>query len=443
VNSDKFANKIEGVRQHTDLLQNSLNKAPEPQQELLIQAFEQLSNSLEELHVAEEELLQQNEQLIEYQQEIEKERQRYQQLFDFAPDGYLVTDINGKILEANQAASKLLAIDKDKLFGKLLIVFVPQEARRLFREKLLRLCEQKQLKDWEISLHNHYKISFDCEISATTINDNSGKCIGIRWLLRNINARKQAEYKMRFVELQNLHLEEAAKLKSKIIAVLSHELRTPLNSVLGFSDVLLRLNKNQFTPQSVTIIERIRKNGKQLLTLINNMLDFARLEEGKLNINPQGLNIIELVTITVEDLRFFAEQKNLSLEVNTNIQNAIVFNDSIRVQQLLTNLITNAIKFTQTGGVSVELQELNKDEIIIIVKDTGIGISEIDLKCIFEAFRQVNQTKTRRHQGTGLGLAIVKDLLDLMGGTITVESIIGKGSIFRVELPRVVKSAIN
>jgi PAS domain S-box-containing protein len=443
VNSDKFANKIEGVRQHTDLLQNSLNKAPEPQQELLIQAFEQLSNSLEELHVAEEELLQQNEQLIEYQQEIEKERQRYQQLFDFAPDGYLVTDINGKILEANQAASKLLAIDKDKLFGKLLIVFVPQEARRLFREKLLRLCEQKQLKDWEISLHNHYKISFDCEISATTINDNSGKCIGIRWLLRNINARKQAEYKMRFVELQNLHLEEAAKLKSKIIAVLSHELRTPLNSVLGFSDVLLRLNKNQFTPQSVTIIERIRKNGKQLLTLINNMLDFARLEEGKLNINPQGLNIIELVTITVEDLRFFAEQKNLSLEVNTNIQNAIVFNDSIRVQQLLTNLITNAIKFTQTGGVSVELQELNKDEIIIIVKDTGIGISEIDLKYIFEAFRQLNQTKTRRHQGTGLGLAIVKDLLDLMGGTITVESIIGKGSIFRVELPRVVKSAIN
>jgi signal transduction histidine kinase len=324
-----------------------------------------------------------------------------------------------------------------------LIVFVPQEARRLFREKLLRLCEQKQLKDWEISLHNHYKISFDCEISATTINDNSGKCIGIRWLLRNINARKQAEYKMRFVELQNLHLEEAAKLKSKIIAVLSHELRTPLNSVLGFSDVLLRLNKNQFTPQSVTIIERIRKNGKQLLTLINNMLDFARLEEGKLNINPQGLNIIELVTITVEDLRFFAEQKNLSLEVNTNIQNAIVFNDSIRVQQLLTNLITNAIKFTQTGGVSVELQELNKDEIIIIVKDTGIGISEIDLKYIFEAFRQLNQTKTRRHQGTGLGLAIVKDLLDLMGGTITVESIIGKGSIFRVELPRVVKSAIN
>ncbi len=443
MNSDKFANKIEGVRQHTDLLQNSLNKAPEPQQELLIQAFEQLSNSLEELHVAEEELLQQNEQLIEYQQEIEKERQRYQQLFDFAPDGYLVTDINGKILEANQAASKLLAIDKDKLFGKLLIVFVPQEARRLFREKLLRLCEQKQLKDWEISLHNHYKISFDCEISATTINDNSGKCIGIRWLLRNINARKQAEYKMRFVELQNLHLEEAAKLKSKIIAVLSHELRTPLNSVLGFSDVLLRLNKNQFTPQSVTIIERIRKNGKQLLTLINNMLDFARLEEGKLNINPQGLNIIELVTITVEDLRFFAEQKNLSLEVNTNIQNAIVFNDSIRVQQLLTNLITNAIKFTQTGGVSVELQELNKDEIIIIVKDTGIGISEIDLKYIFEAFRQLNQTKTRRHQGTGLGLAIVKDLLDLMGGTITVESIIGKGSIFRVELPRVVKSAIN
>ncbi len=436
---DRFIRKVEGVRQQTDSLYKSVHEAPQ-QQELLIQAVEQLSVSLEELHVAEEELLQQNEQLVEYQQEIEKERQRYQELFDFAPDGYLVTDINGKILEANQAASQLFAIDKTRILGKLLIVFVPQQARRKFREKLARLCQQTQLRDWEIGLQNSQGILFDCEISATTTNDKKANCIGIRWLLRNISDRKQAEEKTRFVELQNLHLREAAEFKSKIIAVLSHELRTPLNAILGFSDVLLRLNKNQFTPQSVNMVETIIRNGKQLLTLINNMLDFAKLEEGKFSLNLQYFNITELFKLITDDLRFFANQKNIALNIDINIQNVKVLNDPIRIQQLLTNLICNAIKFTETGSVLVELQELNDDKIIIIVKDTGIGISEIDLNYIFQAFRQVNQTKTRRYQGTGLGLAIVKDLLNLMQGTITVESSLGEGSTFCIELPRTVIS---
>ncbi len=292
-------------------------------------------------------------------------------------------------------------------------------------------------------MQNNQGISFDCEISASIISDKNGNSIGIRWLLRNINARKQAEEKARFIEIQNLHLREAAQLKSKIVAVLSHELRTPLNAVLGFSDVLLRLNKNQFTPQSVSIVETIIKNGKQLLTLITNMLDFARLEEGEFKLNLQYFNIIELTKIITEELRFLANQKKISLDISINIKNVKVFNDPVRLQQLLINLISNAIKFTEDGSVFVELYELNEDKIIIIVKDTGIGISELDLKYIFQAFRQVNQTKSRPYQGTGIGLAIVKDLLNLMGGAIDVESLLGEGSTFRVELPREVKSIIS
>ncbi len=440
---DKFAKKIEGVRQQTNLLQNSVNQVPDRQQELLTEAVEQLNISLEELNVAQEELIQQNEELELTRQEVDKERQRYQELFDFAPDGYLVTDINGKILEANQAASQLFAVTKDRLYDKLLICFVPSEARRRFRNQLHDLCEEIQLQDWEICLQNNQGISFDCEISTSIISDKNGNCIGIRWLLRNINARKQAEEKARFIEIQNLHLREAAQLKSKIVSVLSHELRTPLNAVLGFSDVLLRLNKNQFTPQSITIVETIIKNGKQLLALITNMLDFARLEEGEFKLSLQQFNIIELTKIITEELRFLANQKKISLDVSINIKNVKVINDPVRLQQLLTNLISNAIKFTENGSVFVELYELNEDKIIIIVKDTGIGILELDLRYIFQAFRQVNQTKTRPYQGTGIGLAIVKDLLDLMGGAIDVESVPGEGSTFRVELPREVKSIIN
>ncbi|MGB6299086.1 MAG: ATP-binding protein, partial [Rivularia sp. (in: cyanobacteria)] len=317
--------------------------------------------------------------------------------------------------------------------------FVPQETRQEFRKKISYLLKINQIKDWEIDLKNYQKTLFNCEISATTIKDRNGNCTGMRWLLRDVSTRKLAEAKIRFVEMQNFRLlEESARLKSQILAVLSHELRTPLNAVIGFSDILLRLNKNHFTPQSHNIVETIIRNGKELLKLINNMLDFAKLEEGKLTINPQQFNIKELVRKITQELCIAANKKNIGLEVHINIQDVAVINDPIRLQQLLTNLISNAIQFTEEGTVSIELEELEPDKIIITIKDTGIGISEIDLEYIFQAFRQVNQTKTRTSQGTGLGLTIVKDLLDLMGGTITVESLLGEGSTFCVELPRVV-----
>lgn len=442
MNFDNFVRKLEAISHKANSLQSRFVKEvpPQQQEELLLEAFEQLSISVEEFHVVEEELRQQNEQLIEYQQEIEKEHQRYQELFDFAPDGYLVTDTYGKILEANLAASQLLAIDKKLLAGKLIIIFVPQGTRGKFRKQLRYLHENKQIKDWEVDLHNYSRTLFNCEINASTINDRNGNCIGMRWLLRDISARKSAEAKMGFVELQNIKLQESSRLKSQIVAVLSHELRTPLNAVIGFSDLLLRLNKNKLTPQSVNIVKTIIRNGKQLLKLINNMLDFARLEEGKFALNLQQFNIKELIAKITEDLSFFANQKNVCLETHINIQNVIVVNDPIRLQLLLTNLIYNAIKFTETGSISVELKELNQDKIILTIQDTGIGISQTDLEYIFQAFRQVNQTITRTSQGTGLGLAIVKHLLDLMGGTITVESLLGEGSTFRVELPRTVSS---
>ena len=300
--------------------------------------------------------------------------------------------------------------------------------------------EQTQLKDWEINLQNYQGNSFDCEISASTINDIKNNCTGIRWMLRDISARKQAEAKIRSMELQNYQLQETSRIKSKILSVLSHELRTPLNAVLGFSDLLLRLNRNIFNSQSINIVETIIRNGKQLLVLINDMLDFAKLEQGEVILKLQQFNIEELINTVVEDLRFLANRKNITIDTHINIQNIKVTNDPIKVQQILTNLISNAIKFTKTGKVLIQLQESNEDKIIITVKDTGIGISEADLKYIFQAFRHINQSTNRTSQGTGLGLAIVRNLLDLMGGTITAQSVVGQGSTFRVELPRTVIS---
>ncbi len=437
MNYDQFVSQIDEICHKTYLLQNRVAEVPKQQDDLLKETFEQLNNSLEELYVAQEELFQ-NQQLEEYHEQLKLERQRYQELFDFAPDGYLVTDTHGKIFEANQAALGLLAIDKNIHFNKLLISFVPQEARREFRNQLHRLSAQKQVKNWEIRLQNYHKILFYCEITACAISDKKGNCIGIRWMLRDISARKQAEEKMHFMEMQNYQLQQAEKVKSEIITVLSHELRTPLNVVLGFSDLIsFKLDENQLTSDFIIkYVETIKDSGSQLLTLINSMLDLAKLQEGKFSLELQPFYMGELIEIIVEKLRFFASQKNISLDFNYNIQDIKVINDPIRIQQILINLINNAMKFTETGGVLVELQEINAEKIVITVKDTGIGISEIDFKYIFQAFRQVDNTMSRNYEGTGLGLAIVKDLVDLMGGTITIESVLSEGSIFRLELPK-------
>lgn len=433
---DKFTQQIQQVRQRSESLKQRFGQSPLPQQDLLEQTIEELGTALEELHVAEEELHQQNEQLVLAHGLVEKERRRYQELFDFAPDGYLVTDTNGRIVEANRAAVNLLKVPQNFLKGKALINFIPLEERHAFRFLLIQLCEIEEMLEREIHMKPRECNNINCSISVTTIRDNQGNPLGWRWLLRDITARKQAEEQLRLIQLENFQLQEAARIKTQFMGVVSHELRTPMNTILGFSQILLRRYYNLLPPEMRNMVERIINSGRQLLAVIENILDFSSLEAGSLELKPQEFNLVELVTNTTEELRFLARQKNLTLVMHTDIENPKVVNDRDRVNQVLVNLLDNAIKFTETGGVIVEVQQLNQNCIAIMVKDTGIGIPEVQLKNIFQEFWQLNQTTTRPYGGTGLGLAIVDKLVRLMNGTITVESKLGNGSTFCVELPR-------
>lgn len=436
MNPDKFGQQIEEVLQRSQLLQNRVSESPWQQENLLVQAFEELRTALEELRVAEEELRQQNEQLAIARQQVEVERLRYEELFEFAPDGYLVTDTNGKILEANRAAATVLNIPKNFLIGKVLTNFIPEEERRAFRSQLIRLHEIERMQDWEIRLQPRRGDIFDASLNVTTITDKQGKPLGWRWLVRDITARKQAEEKLQAIQLQNMQLQEVARIRTQIMSVLSHELRTPMNSILGFSQLLLRRYYHLFPPELRDMVERIIKSGKQLLALIESILDFSRLETDRLELNLQQMNLVELVTATTEELRYLAEQKNLTLVLHSNLENPRITNDPIRLQQVLVNLISNAIKFTETGGVFVEVQQLNHNRVALMVKDTGVGIPESELTNIFREFWQVDRSTTRKYGGVGLGLAIVDKLVRLMKGTITVNSNLGEGSTFRIELPR-------
>ncbi len=237
------------------------------------------------------------------------------------------------------------------------------------------------------------------------------------------------------IESQNAQLLEATQLKSQFLANMSHELRTPMNAVIGFSQVLLRQKRDPLTENQIDMIERILRNGKHLLELIDDILDLSKIEAGQMEQHPEYFHLDELIHHTCESLQPLATQKSLQFLFQNNYGRCTLYQDPRRVRQIITNLVSNAIKFTDVGEVRVELRPAEEGMVSIVVQDTGIGIEPQYKERIFEQFRQVDQSSTRRHGGTGLGLAITKELVQMMGGTIGVESTPGVGSRFEVRLP--------
>lgn len=250
----------------------------------------------------------------------------------------------------------------------------------------------------------------------------------------------ELETQRRQLQLQNLQLLEAARLKSQFLATMSHELRTPMNSIIGFSQLLLR-RQGSLEPKQIDMMQRILNNGKNLLVLIDEILDLSKIEAGRLDLKIEAFDLVALITSTIEELRCLADEKKLVLQVNIDLKNPNTINDSIRLRQILVNLLSNAIKFTEQGTVEVKVQEAEPDQLIFTVKDTGIGIAPDDLKHIFEEFHQVDQSLTKKYPGTGLGLAISKSLVKLMNGDITVESQLGQGSTFCLKLSRTIAAS--
>ncbi|MBN3946252.1 MAG: response regulator [Nostoc sp. NMS7] len=256
-----------------------------------------------------------------------------------------------------------------------------------------------------------------------------------------IRKNQELERQQQEIQMQNFKLLEASQLKSDFLASITHELRTPMNAIIGFSQILLRPKLGQLTHQQADMLERILNNGKHLLMLLNEVLDFSRLEAGRLNFKAEIFDVSKVINLAIDEMHSLADAKNISLLMQTDLQNTLIFNDPARVKQILINLLSNAIKFTESGKIWVEVKELPENRVAIIVQDTGIGIASRDFKCIFEAFRQVDQSITRKYPGTGLGLAIIDSLVRMMGGKIFLESKLGFGSMFKIELPRQITSS--
>ena len=251
-----------------------------------------------------------------------------------------------------------------------------------------------------------------------------------------LEKNQELEKKQQQIKLQNIRLQESYNLKSEFLATMSHELRTPMNAIMGFSQLLLRQYPDPLTPQQQNLVQRIFTNTKNLLDMINEMLDFSKIEAGRLELNPQKFDLNLLIKLTIEELRSLALQKKLNLVTQIELENAFLVQDANFIKRTLTNLLSNAFKFTESGEIKVKAWEIDPATIAIAVTDTGIGIAPEDRQKIFQAFRQGDQTFTRQHSGTGLGLAISKSLVTMMGGKIVIDSELGQGSTFVIEIPR-------
>ncbi len=234
---------------------------------------------------------------------------------------------------------------------------------------------------------------------------------------------------------KNQEIEKAYKVKSDFLSSMSHELRTPLNSIIGFSSVLLGPSGDPLTDDQRMALGKVLKNGRHLLQLINDILDISKLESGRMTLSVETEDIATVLSNCILIVEPLIQSKRLTLTQDIQPELPALSTDIVKVRQILVNLLSNASKFTEKGGISIKVTQRDRDMISFAVKDSGIGIEPKDFERVFEEFQQVDTSSARKYKGTGLGLPIARKLARMLGGDLTVESVMGQGSTFIMTIP--------
>jgi signal transduction histidine kinase len=263
--------------------------------------------------------------------------------------------------------------------------------------------------------------------------------------LKQLNAELEARVRAAVADLaeqnarlqwQSHEVERANRLKSEFLASMSHELRTPINALLGYASLMLEGVFGVISGDQREAMERSRAAADHLLTLVNDILDLAKIEAGKMPLIREPVAIAEVVTEVSQQIEPLVRKKALAYEIDIAPECPVLETDRTKLKQVLLNLLSNAMKFTNRGGITVTAEPLGDGAgVRIDVTDTGIGIEERNLKVIWEDFRQIDQSRTREFGGTGLGLSITRRLLDRLGGSVAVHSTYGEGTTFSIRLP--------
>jgi PAS domain S-box-containing protein len=390
--------------------------------------------------------------------EAKRERDRLNLILENVADPILVTDDRSNIILMNKEAEQLFESDDSESWERAAAVQANDTKFTTFISDFTispAIGRREQMK-----LHvPDTGTELPVEVVSGKILNRRGEPLAIVSVLHDLteqveNERLYEELKKSSTELeerilaatadlaeqntrlqwQSRELEKANRLKSEFLASMSHELRTPINALIGYASLMLDRIYGDLTQRQEEGLQRIQAAAQHLLALINDILDLAKIEAGRMPLHLEDVTLTDIMTEISQQIEPLVRKKALSFNVDLPNSSLVLHTDRTKVKQILLNLLSNAVKFTHTGGIWITVSK-DEEDLRFDVRDTGIGIRESDLAGIWEDFRQVDQSRTREFGGTGLGLSITRKLVDGLGGHVFAESTFGKGSTFTVILP--------
>jgi len=321
----------------------------------------------------------------------------------------------------------------------LLVVLVSVAAfYAIFRYMVVRPVQHlkdvtDRVSEGDLQVRSEIDTGNELEVLSDALNHMLDELSQVQADLRTATETRDA--KLDELARANVALFEANQVQSKFVATMSHELRTPMNSILGFAEILVKAPAIRDDPKLGRYAQNIQSSGRMLLELINDLLDLAKIESGRLRVRCDDAPPADLAEIACNMVRPLLRDSDVELLYDVDPDAPVIHTDVTKVQQILYNLLSNAVKFTEEGSIRLTVRPVQNERVAFAVTDTGPGITRDQQLRIFDRFTQLDSSYTRRYRGTGLGLSIVKELTDLLGGSVSVESTVGQGSTFTVVLP--------
>lgn len=363
------------------------------------------------------------------EEKLRASEERFQTLFELSPDAIVVIDGEGNLVDANSQACALSGMEKAHMMERNAFHFLPKDQIGQAVSGV-QMAGDGNTVQVQVEFLNKDGGRVPTQVLGRRIDTKEGPLY--HGVVRDISDQLAYEGELRQAKET---AEQASAAKSDFLANMSHEMRTPLNGVIGS---LALIDRSTVEDEDAKLIKAAERSAETLLTLIDDLLDISRIEAGEMELESAPFNPHELGTVLSEVFNSLAEKKGVSLHMKLDMPHSQIVGDVGKIRQVLVNLVGNALKFTQAGSVAIDMSyagNREKGNLEFQVRDTGIGISKADQEVLFDRFKQADSSKSKSHGGAGLGLAICRELVDVMGGDISVSSQPGRGSTFSFSVP--------